>query len=156
NTIEISTGSSTGIAINGSSSITVCPGDPHTLEANISGGGHTYTWYKDGSIISGPAVNASTYTINTSASGFEGAYAVEIGGSGICIEKSVAVTVSASGSFDVTLANEENIVLLPSQTKSLSVNTTATSPIYQWYKNGSAISGATNNSLNINGIGEYY
>ncbi len=156
NTITINTGTSTGIALNGASNVTVCPGDPHILEANISGGGYTYTWYKDGNVISGPTVNASTYTINTGTSGFEGAYAVEIGGSGICKEKSAAVTVSATGSFDVTLANEENIVLLPSQTKTLSVNTTAASPTYQWYKNGSAISGATNNSLNINSVGEYY
>ena len=156
NTITISTGSSTGIALNGASSVSVCPGDSHILEANISGGGYTYTWYKDGTKISGPSVNASTYTINTGVSGFEGSYAVEIGGSGICKEKSAAVMVSSTGSFEVNLANQENIVLLPSQTKTLSVNTTAASPTYQWYKNGSAISGATNSSLNINAIGEYY
>ncbi|WP_318343130.1 T9SS type B sorting domain-containing protein [Flagellimonas baculiformis] len=156
NTITINTGNSTGIALNGASSVSVCPGDSHVLEANISGGGYTYTWYKDGNVISGPTVNASTHTINTNTSGFEGAYAVEIGGSGICKEKSAAVTVSSAGSFDVTLANQQNIVLLPSQTKTLSVGTTAASPTFQWYKNGSAISGATNNSLDINSIGEYY
>ncbi|WP_418501908.1 gliding motility-associated C-terminal domain-containing protein [Flagellimonas sp.] len=156
NTITIGTGTSAGIALNGPSNVTVCPGDTHMLEANISGGGYTYTWYKDGNVISGPTVNANTYTVNTSTSGFEGAYAVEIGGYGICKEKSAAVTISATGSYSVTLANQENIVLLPSQTKTLSVNTTATSPTYQWYKNGSAISGATNSSLNINSIGEYY
>lgn len=156
NYVTVNTGNSTGIAINGATNIEVCPGDPYMLEANISGQGYSYTWYKNGNVISGPTVNGSTYTINTSTSGFEGTYAVEIGGSGICKEKSAAVTVSATGSFDVTLANQENIVLLPSQTKTLSVNTTATSPTYQWYKNGSAISGATNSSLNINSIGEYY
>ena len=33
-----------GIAINVAIDIDVCPGAPHTLEANISGMGLTYTW----------------------------------------------------------------------------------------------------------------
>lgn len=156
NYITISTGNSMGIAINGANSVEVCPGDPITLEANISGQGYTYSWYKDGTKISGPTVDASTYSINTSAAGFEGDYQVEIGGTGVCIERSSAVSVSATGSFEVTLENEENIVLLPSQTKTLSVSTTASSPTYQWYKDGAAITDATSSSLKISETGEYY
>ena len=156
NTIEISTGTSTGIAITGNSNVEICPGDPHTLTANITGMGYSYTWYKDGSVISGPTVEGSSYNINTSVAGFEGAYEVEISGSGVCIEKSAAVTVTSTGSYEVTLQSEENIVLLPSQSKTLSVSTTASSPTYQWFKDGVAISGATNSSLTISEIGEYY
>ena len=156
NTIEISTGTSSGLAINGASNIEVCPGETQVLEASISGQGYTYTWYKDGSIVSGPTVEASTYTVNAGISGFEGSYAVEISGSGVCTELSDPVTVSSSGSFEITLNNQENIVLLPSQTKTLSVSTTASSAAYQWYKDGAAITDATSNTLVIGETGEYY
>lgn len=156
NTIEISTGTSSGLAINGANNVEICPGETQLLEANISGQGYTYTWYKDGSIISGPTVDASTYTVDAGISGFEGSYEVEISGSGICVELSDPVSVTSSGSYEITLNNAENIVLLPSQSKTLSVNTTASSPTFQWFKDGAAITGATNNSLSINEIGEYY
>ncbi|WP_067038121.1 gliding motility-associated C-terminal domain-containing protein [Allomuricauda sp. CP2A] len=156
NTIEINNGSSMGIAINGDSDIELCPGAPHTLEANISGMGLTYTWYKDGNIISGPTLEASTLAINTSVDGFEGDYEVQIGGASACTERSSAVVLRSAGSFEVSRQNEENIVLLPSQTKTLSVSTTASSPTYQWYKDGTPITNATSSSLVINEVGEYY
>ncbi|WP_127136035.1 gliding motility-associated C-terminal domain-containing protein [Flagellimonas oceanensis] len=156
NTIEISTGTSSGLTINGANNVEICPGETQLLEANISGQGYTYTWYKDGSIVSGPTVDASTYTVDGGTSGFEGSYEVEISGSGICVELSDPVSVTSSGSYEITLNNAENIVLLPSQSKTLSVNTTATSPTFQWFKDGAAIADATNNSLSINEVGEYY
>jgi len=156
NTIEISTGTSSGLTINGENNIEVCPGETYQLEASITGLGLTYTWYKDGAIISGPTVDGSTYTVDASTAGFEGSYEVEVSGSGICKELSAPVTVSSSGSFEITLNNAENIVLLPSQTKTLSVSTTATSATYQWFKDGSVVAEATSSSLNINQVGEYH
>ncbi len=156
NTIEITTGTSTGIAITGSSAVQICPGDTQVLQANITGMGYKYTWYKNNTVVSGPTVEGSSYTVNANTAGFEGSYAVEISGTGVCIEKSAPVTVTSAGDFEVTLQNAENIVLLPSQTKTLSVSSTASSPTYQWFKDGAAISGATNNSLVVNTIGEYY
>lgn len=156
NTIEIDNGSSMGIAINGDSDVELCPGDPYTLEASITGMGLTYTWYKDGSVISGPTLEGSTFEVNTGITGFEGSYEVEIGGASACTERSSAVVLRSAGSFEVSRQNEENIVLLPSQTKTLSVSTTASSPTYQWYKDGTPITDATGSSLVINSIGEYY
>ncbi|MAO16516.1 MAG: hypothetical protein CMH44_06500 [Muricauda sp.] len=156
NYIEISTGSSAGLAINGASSISLCPGETQLLQANISGQGFTYKWYKDGAVVSGPTVDASSFTVDAGTSGFEGSYKVEISGSGVCTELSAPITVSNSSSFEITLDNEENIVLLPAQTKTLSVSTTASNATYQWYKNGVAITDATSNTLNVDTIGEYY
>jgi hypothetical protein len=156
NTIEINTGTSIGIAITGNSSVQVCPGDPLTLSANITGMGYTYTWYKDGTIVGGPTVEGGSFNVNTNTAGFEGEYAVEISGSGVCIEKSSPVAVTSPSGFEVDLQNEENIVLLPAQTKTLSVTTTASSPTYQWYMNGAPVASATNNSLTINAVGTYY
>ncbi len=156
NTIEISNGTSVGLAINGESDVQLCPGDPFTLEANISGMGLTYTWYKDGNVISGPTLEGSTFAVNTGITGFEGSYEVEIGGASACTERSSAVVLRSAGSFEVSSQNAANIVLLPSQTKTLSVSTTASAPAYQWYKDGSPITDATSSSLVINSIGEYY
>lgn len=156
NTIEITTGSSAGLAINGPSNVSVCPGETHVLEANISGQGLTYKWYKDGVVVSGPTVNASTFTVDAATSGFEGSYKVEVSGSGVCTELSAPVTVTNTSNFDITLNNEANIVLLPAQTKTLSISTTASNATYQWYKNGIAITDATNNTLNIDEVGAYY
>lgn len=156
NTIEISTGTSSGLAINGDSNVEVCPGESHVLEASISGLGLTYTWYKDRTIVAGPTVDASTFTIDASTDGYQGAYEVEVDGAGVCKELSDPVNISSPGSFDISIDNAESIVLLPSQTKTLSVSTTASSASYQWYKNGTAIADATSNSLVISEIGEYY
>ncbi|RDY59804.1 gliding motility-associated C-terminal domain-containing protein [Flagellimonas nanhaiensis] len=156
NTIEITTGTSQGIAINGSADIGLCAGDAHTLEANISGMGLNYTWYKDGVAIAGPTSEGYTYNINTGASDFAGEYQVEVEGAGACLERSSAVTIRNLGDFEVTRQNEASIVLLPAQTRTLSVTTSATTPTFQWYKDGSPISGETSSSLEINAIGDYF
>jgi hypothetical protein len=118
--------------------------------------GLKYTWYKDGVVVNGPTIDASSYTVNSSISGFEGSYEVEISGTGVCTERSAPVSITRTGSFDITVNNSENIVLLPSQTKTLSVSTSATSANYQWYRNGVALADATSNSLLISEVGEYY
>lgn len=156
NTITLSTGSSVGIAINGSDDIGLCPGDVHALQANITGMGLTYTWYKDGAVVSGPTLEGDTYNINTSITGYEGNYEVEVEGAAACLERSPAVTIRNLGDFNVTRQNDGDIVLLPAQTKTLSVTTTATTPSYQWYKDGAPISSATNSSLDINQVGVYF
>lgn len=156
NTIEINNGSSLGIAINGANNVELCPGDPYTLQASITGMGLTYTWYKDGSIISGPTLEGDSLALNTNLDGFDGSYEVEIEGASACKERSAATTITSAGTFEVTLINEENIVLLPSQSKNLSVTTSAASPSYQWYKDGAPITDATSNSLTIDQVGEYH
>ena len=156
NTITIATGESLGIAIQGERTLEVCPGTPQVLEANIALADHNYTWYKDGTVVLGPKRGASSYTVDTDTAGFEGQYAVEISGSGVCKEKSAPVALEATGSFGVSLDNGEHMVLLPGQKKTLSVATTAQSPTFQWYRDGRALEGATQAKLEIAAIGEYY
>src|SRR5690606_174608 len=156
NSITIVSGESLGIAVQGEKSLELCPGTEHVLEANLATGGLYYTWYKDGQAVSGPTLDASTFTVVTDQAGFEGEYAVEISGSGVCKERSAPIYINPMGSFEVSLETAENIVLLPSQRKTLSVSTTAISPTYQWYKDGTALSGATQASLEVAGIGNYY
>lgn len=156
NTIEITVGSGLGIAIGGSDDVGLCSPDPYALQANLNGTGLTYTWYKDGSIVSGPTLEEFTYNIDTSIDGFAGTYEVEAQGPGACLERSAPVTVRNLGNFGVTRENDENIVLLPSQNKTISVSSSATTPTYQWYKDGAPITGATNSTLTIDRTGVYF
>ncbi|RNC92295.1 MAG: gliding motility-associated C-terminal domain-containing protein [Allomuricauda sp.] len=156
NTIEITTGSSQGIAINPPTKTALCPGETETLQANITGSGLTYTWFKDGTAITSPTVDDDSYVVDASITGFEGDYQVEISGSGVCQERSSAITMTNAGDFTVDRDNAATMVILPAQNITLSVSTSASSPSYQWYRNGSAISGETNSTLNVTQIGTYF
>ncbi|MBT8210620.1 MAG: gliding motility-associated C-terminal domain-containing protein [Eudoraea sp.] len=147
NLIDVTTGSSLGIAINPPAKTSLCSGETVDLIANITGMGLTYTWFKDGAIALGPAVDLDTYTVDASSPGFEGNYEVEVFGPGACVERSAAVTITNAGDFTVTRDNPAELVVLPGFTETLSVSTDATSPTYQWYKDGAAVPGATSNTL---------
>ncbi|WP_411029373.1 gliding motility-associated C-terminal domain-containing protein [Spongiimicrobium sp. 3-5] len=147
NTIEITAGTSLGVAINPPAKTALCSGETQNLEANINNGSLTYTWYKDG--VSIPSSNNYIYTVDASVAGFEGDYQVEIDGPGTCLERSTAVAITNAGSFTVTRNNAANVVVLPGQTQNLSVTTDASSPTYQWYRDGNPIGGATSNSITV-------
>ncbi|PCJ97739.1 MAG: hypothetical protein COA50_04690 [Flavobacteriaceae bacterium] len=156
NTINITVGTSMGLVINPPTKTALCSGETENLAANITGLGLTYTWYKDGVAITAPTVDEDTYIVDASIVGFEGDYTVEIDGVGTCPELSAAITITNAGDFSITRNNPANIVILPSQTKTLSVSTTASSPLYQWYRNGVIVSGATTDTLNTTQDGVYY
>ncbi|NNJ90006.1 MAG: gliding motility-associated C-terminal domain-containing protein [Eudoraea sp.] len=145
NLIDVTSGTSLGVAINPPAKTDLCSGETMPLEANINNPSLTYTWYQNGTII--PSSNNYIYTVDASSPGFEGDYEVEIFGPGACLERSAAVTITNAGDFTVTRDNAANIVLLPGQNSTLSVSTDASTPTYQWYKDGSPVAGATSASL---------
>ena len=147
NIIDVTTGASLGIAINTPAKTDLCAGETENLEANINNASLTYTWFKDGAAI--PSSDNYIFSVDATAPGFEGDYQVEIFGPGACVERSAAVTITNAGNFTVTRDNPANVVVLPGQNETLSVTTDASSPSYQWYKDGSPIAGATSNSLSV-------
>ena len=147
NIIDVTTGASLGIAINPPAKTDLCAGETENLEANINNASLTYTWFKDGVAI--PSSNNYIFTVDASVPGFEGDYQVEIFGPGACVERSSAVTITNAGNFSVTRNNPANVVVLPGQNETLSVTTDASAPVYQWYKDGSPVSGATSSSLTV-------
>ena len=147
NIIDVTTGASLGIAINPPTKTDLCTGETENLEANINNTSLTYTWFKDGTAI--PSSNNYIFTVDASVPGFEGDYQVEIFGPGACVERSSAVTITNAGNFTVTRNNPANVVVLPGQNETLSVTTDASAPAYQWYKDGSPVSGATSSSLTV-------
>jgi hypothetical protein len=150
NLIDVTSGASLGIAINPPASTTLCAGETVLLEANITGQGLTYTWLKDGSPVSAPAVDNSSFLVDADISGFEGNYQVEIFGPAACVERSAEVAISNAGSFTVSRNNPENLIVLPGQTATMNVSSSAAGVTYQWFRDGTAIPGATAASLTIN------
>ncbi len=158
NVIDVTTGSSLGIAVNPPAKTALCSGEVQNLVANITGQGLMYTWYKNGTALTTPTLNADTFTVDASIPGFEGGYQVEIDGPGTCLERSSAVTITNAGNFTVTRINVPDVIVLPGQDATLSITTSATAPSIQWYKNNAPIPGATSNSLSIDdtGAGSYF
>lgn len=156
NDITITTGTASGVSINTPGNTDLCPADVIVLEANILGQDIRHAWYKDGVIVSPSAVNNQNYTINSAIAGFDGVYTVEISGSGFCLEQSAGITITDASKFTITRVNEADIIILPSETKVLTVATDADTPTYQWYKDNTIITGETNNTITITEAGEYY
>ena len=147
-----STGSAVGITP--PSKTALCSGDTETLTIDTTDPSWSYQWYKDDTVITGET--ATSYTVDASVANFEGDYQVEISGIGVCTQRSATVTITNGGAYTVTRVNAENIVVLPTQPETLSVTTTANAPSYQWYRNATIISGATNATLDITQDGSYY
>lgn len=116
----------------------------------------TYTWLKNGSVIgSGSSLSISNATLSSA-----GTYS--------CRATDTIATINCS-SFTLSINQIVRITQQPTSqmlneggSASLSVSATGTAPIsYQWYRNGSAISGATSNTLSfastiMDNAGAYY
>ena len=147
-------GSGTGIAVTAPTKTSLCSTDTEMLSIDQTDASWSYQWFKDDVEIVG--ATATSYNVNAANAGFEGDYAVEISGTGICNERSPVVTITNAELYTVTVENEINMVLLPTQNEVLSVSTTAVTPSYKWFRNAIEISGETNSTLTITEDGEYY
>jgi hypothetical protein len=147
-------GGGEGVFISPPTKTVLCVGESETLSINRTDPSWNFRWFKDNVEI--PSATFSTYTVDANNVGFEGDYQVEISSSSICNERSAPITMNNADSFIVTRDNAENIVVLPSQTKTVSVSTTAVSPTYKWFRNGVEISGEIANSINTTQAGTYY
>jgi len=155
NIVDVNIGASgNGIAINDPTKTSLCTTDTETLSINKTDVAWNYQWYKNDEAILG--ATGTTYAVDASTTGFEGDYVVEIAGTGICNELSEAIVITNADVYTVTVENEINLVLLPSQTQSLSVSTTANTPSFKWFKDGVEIANETNSSLSTTQAGQYY
>ncbi|NKI31227.1 gliding motility-associated C-terminal domain-containing protein [Croceivirga thetidis] len=156
NTVEVIFVDALNVSISASTSTNICNGETVDLVASVDDPNLFYTWYQDGQAVTARILGLSTYTVDSSTAGFDGQYYVEVQGNNPCIEQSNNVEITDAGTFDVTNDQELNLVLLPGQTRTLSVSSTATNPTYQWYKDGVALTGETNQSLEVTEAGDYY
>jgi hypothetical protein len=155
NIVDVTVGAGgSGITISSPSNTALCVGDTETLAIAITDSSWSYQWYKNDVVI--PGAIGTSYTVNAATAGFEADYAVEISAPGICTERSDAISITNADNYTVTRDTPANVVLLPSQTQTLTVSTTANAPTYKWFRNTVEISGETNSTLTITQEGDYY
>jgi hypothetical protein len=117
-----------------------------TLSATLVTG-MTYQWYNGASPISG--ANSNTYTATLS-----GNYTLQITSASNCTSTSNAIIVSVgaiptptiSAGGPTTFCNGDSVTLTA---------TVVTGMTYQWYLNGTVISGATNTTIKVFNSGSY-
>jgi len=103
-----------------------------------------YQWFKDGGSIAG-ATNSS-YTINNATLAEQGSYFAVVRNSlGAATSSNAVLTINCTGTPATITAQPANQVLAGGGTIGLSVDASGAAPIvYQWYRNGSPVPGATN------------
>ncbi len=123
-----------------------CEGQTTNLTSDISNPSYNYQWFKDGNPITG--ATAATYTVSN-----EGIYFLEVN-SGTCTIQSNTLSLEY-GAVTVTSSDPTNDIIIPGETKELNVTTNALQPTYQWYKNETAINGATSDTYHATQEGIY-
>lgn len=151
------TGSAPAFTTQPTATQTVATGGTATLTAAASGSPTpTYQWYKNGSAISGwttASLSLAGVTVNDTAT----YYVVATNSVGTATSSNSALTVTAALPTTVAPA----IATQPTASQSVvaggsaSFNVSATgtpTPTYQWRKNGSPISGATNTTFTLSSL----
>ncbi|MBI3423071.1 MAG: VCBS repeat-containing protein [Acidobacteria bacterium] len=128
---------------------TVCPGQPATFTAAVSGGNGTlsYQWRKNGANIAG--ATSSSYTTSAVTLGDNGALfdLVAVNACGASVV-STAATLTVNNPPTIT-AQPVAATVCAGDTASFSVSATGATG-YQWRKNGAPLSGANAATLIIN------
>jgi len=148
--ISVSAGGAAGVTIEANPTGTICSGTSVTFTATpVNGGTPLYQWKKNGTIITG-ATN-STYISNTLANG--DIITCVMTSSLTCATGSPATSNSITMVVNTGIAASVSIAAIPSGNicSGTSITFTATpsnggTPTYQWKKNGTNISGATNST----------
>ncbi len=108
-------------------------------------GGNSYQWYKDGELITG----ATSQTYQTDESG---TYSVQVD-LGSCQASGSIVLESEGFSSSLNVSDENEMEI--GDTLSVIVTTTASNPEFEWYLNGSIISGAVEDTYEATEFGDY-
>lgn len=125
----------------------LCAGQSVQLTATSTGGTPAYQWYKDGMPISG-AIGAD-YT--ASEAGNYTARITNIAGCGS--DFSNTVTVSAPPQAATPTITGETFVMC--ETMTLTAHSAENPPVFQWYKDGVALSGEVAATYTVVGAGNY-
>jgi uncharacterized delta-60 repeat protein len=139
------------VAIDGPSQVIVAEGGSHTLATTVTGATGTvrYQWYRDGAAVDG-AVGASL-EVASFGPARAGSYTVTV---------TDASRTKTSNSVSLVLPIAPAITQQPGNVNgslggALVLRVVATglpAPTYQWYRNGSALSGATESELRLRNL----
>jgi hypothetical protein len=147
NTVTVTVHSGLGVSVS-PSSVTMDVGQPQTFTSSISGGTspYTYQWYLNGSVVTGATGSSWTFTPSSA-----GSYSVYVK----VTDSASSPNAAQSSSASVTVNSALSIGISPSSaTLNVGKSQTFTSSVsggmspytYQWYMNGTAVSGATSST----------
>lgn len=153
NMVEVNIENSVGFELIGDKNLSLCEGQTYTLTTDLVDPEMTYAWYKNGELIERNHKN--TLEVNGSDPGFAGEYYVVLEREGGCKETTSTVSISA-GSFEAKLLTPDGTLLLPNKTLSISLETDAINPTFQWFRNGTKLSGETTKTIQVSVAGDYY
>lgn len=126
---------------------TICANDTAVLQAPTAQG-NTYQWHLNGNNIAG--ATASTYQTNVA-----GSYTVTVTTANGCTATSAtAVVITVFVSPNTTVTHNKPLAICDGDNVLLSV-AMGTGYTYQWYQNGSMISGATDATYTASQAGSY-
>jgi hypothetical protein len=121
----------------------ICAPNFASLSVTATGTTPAYQWYNGGSIILGATSSTYTTTVN-------GNYYVIV--SNACSSVTSSVAMVSNNSPTVINSQPSSVVSCAGLSISFSVNASGTNVSYQWYKDGTAISGAISSVLSLNNI----
>jgi len=132
------------------SDLLLCVNDPiPTFDAGNPGA--TFQWYLNGSAITG--ATAQTFTPSGLAPGTY-TYSVEVNTGNVLCIGSFDVIINATAAFNVTTLSDQSICDVSSAYPLLDAGNPG-APSYQWFLNGTAITGATGQTYQTQQAGTY-
>ncbi|MBD2757261.1 FG-GAP-like repeat-containing protein [Spirosoma validum] len=130
------------------SSSVVCSGSNVSTSVAVSGPNPTFQWYKDGTPLSGQT-SASLALTNLQASD-SGEYTVVVTGCNSLTSSVFSLTVNQAISM---LAQPfSSSAVCPGASVSASVDVSGTNPTFQWYREGTQLSGQTSATLTLSNL----
>jgi len=137
---------------------TICENANDTLRIRATGAGRTFQWFKDGVAITN--ARDSNFIINNAGATTGGVYTCVVTGTCAPSATSVACSVVVASRPRIT-QEPTGIDLCPGASGSISVTATGLNLVYQWYRNGVAVSNAFNSTLTFSNYsydsdGQYY
>ena len=129
---------------------TLCETNPIPLSVTATGNPTpSYQWYKDSVALAG----ANTHQLNISAANVSDAGDYYCKASNICGEDSTNIASVIVDEEPSISSQSSSSAVCEGQSYTISVTASGAQPLsYQWYKNGSSIAGATNNTYTISSL----
>jgi hypothetical protein len=113
----------------------------------------SYQWYKNGTAISG--ATSSSYALSNVKASDAGTYTVSVSNGTLpnATSSGAALTVTPALVAPSITSQPKSDTITAGQSETFKVTATGTAPLsYQWYKNGTAISGATSSSYSLSNV----